>query len=189
MPRGDRLSATSAMFDALINTLAGKRSKPVVLQPDTKAKGSVALSYLAWPLVEGWNSPSARGHTNAFEVVAMAEAWRKAGFRVEVCDYTDTNYRPSEDCRFAIDLHGNLERWHPSLPGDCIRILHATGCDWRFQNQAEQGRLTCVLQRRGVALKSPAGKFHRLPRRTSRTTSLFSETDSRRTPLGFRENR
>jgi glycosyltransferase involved in cell wall biosynthesis len=141
------------MLDSLIRLLAAKRSKHLVLEPDGRAKGAVAISYLTWPLVEGWDSPRARGHTNAFEVAAMAKAWQQQGFRVEVCDHTDREYRPPPDCRVAIDIHGNLERWQAGLPRDCLKILHATGCHWRFQNLAEAARLDGVSRRRGVALK------------------------------------
>lgn len=131
---------------------AKKMNGPLVLRPEGQERGCVALSYITWPFREGWNSPKARGHTNAFEVVAMAEAWRDLGFRVEISDYEDTRYTPPADCAIAIDLHSNLERWEKSLPAGCVRILHATGCEWRFHNEAELSRLRQIKQRRGVDL-------------------------------------
>lgn len=113
----------------------------------------MAISYITWPFREGWDSPKARGHTNAFEVVAMAEAWRDQGFRVEVCDYTDETYVPPSDCVVAIDLHSNLERWEDKLPSGCTKILHATGCHWRVHNKAELDRIAAVQKRRGVQLQ------------------------------------
>lgn len=82
----------------------------------------------------------------------MAQAWRDQGFRVEVCDYDDSRYVPPSDCVVAIDLHSNLERWEHELPVGCVKILHATGCHWRFQNEAEIQRLRNLQQRRGVEL-------------------------------------
>jgi len=124
-----------------------------VLRPEGKERGCVVISYITWPFREGWNSPRARGHTNAFEVVAMAEAWRDQGFRVEVCDYDDGSYTPPADCAVAIDLHSNLERWEDKLPPGCMKILHATGCHWRIHNKAELDRIAALRERRGVGLQ------------------------------------
>jgi len=127
---------------------------PFVLQPNGRARGCVAISYLTWPLREGPGSAKARGHTNAYEICCMAQAWTAAGFRTEVCDFTDADYRPPKDCRVAIDIHGNLEKWHSFLPGSVVRVLHATGCHWEVQNAAEINRLAGVRERCGVALQA-----------------------------------
>lgn len=128
-------------------------AEPVVLRPLGKERGCVVISYLTWPFREGWESPKARGHTNAFEVVAMAETWREQGFRVELCDRKNTSYLPPSDCTAAIDLHANLERWEKKLPEGCVRILHATGCHWRVHNEAELKRLSALRERRGILLQ------------------------------------
>ena len=127
-------------------------SKPVVVRPEGEERGCVAISYITWPFRDGWDSPKARGHTNAYEITAMAEAWQELGFRVEVCDYDNTRYQPPADCQVAIDIHGNLQRWEPHLPAGCRRILHATGPHWLHWNHAELSRLEKVKQRKGIAL-------------------------------------
>lgn len=137
----------------VLRRVVRRKPQSVVLPAVGKERGCVAISYITWPFRDGWDSPKARGHTNAFEVVAMAEVWRDFGFRVEVCDYDDQTYAPPRDCRVAIDLHSNLERWADALPSDCIKILHATGCHWRFQNDAELLRLEEVRHRRGASLR------------------------------------
>lgn len=129
-------------------------AEPVILRPEGKECGCVVLSYITWPFREGWDSPKARGHTNAFEVVAMAEAWRDRGFRVEVCDYNDDRYVPPSDCRVAIDLRANLERWDDQLRSDCAKILHATGCHWRVHNAAELSRIERLRDRKGALIKA-----------------------------------
>ncbi|MCX6970114.1 MAG: glycosyltransferase [Verrucomicrobia bacterium] len=121
-------------------------------EPAGKPRGCVAISYITWPLVEGYESPKARGHTNAYEVIVMAEAFRDLGFRVEVVDWDNTDYHPPADCRIVVDIHSNLERWKESLPPGCKRILHATGPHWLLWNHAELSRLQGVRDRRGVAL-------------------------------------
>jgi hypothetical protein len=129
-----------------------RREKPWILPPRSPHRGSVALSYISWPFREGWQSPRARGHTNAFEVVAMAEAWGNLGFRVEIVAHDNACYRPPADCRIAIDIHRNMEKWSEILPSDCQKILHATGPHWLMLNHAELSRLAAVRDRHGVAL-------------------------------------
>ena len=128
-----------------------KKPHVIRLNPERASRGCVAISYITWPFVEGVDSPKMRGHTNAYEVTVMAQAFLDLGFRVEVCDYDDKSYSPPEDCKVAVDLHGNLERWE--LPQDCKKILHATGAHWLFMNHAELFRLISLRQRHGVALK------------------------------------
>jgi len=142
------------MFDAL-KCLLGltKYHGPVVVLGNSMKRGTVAISYLTWPFHEEANSPKARGHTNAYEVKVMAEAFVELGFRVEISDWDDTSYIPPSDCRVAIDLHSNLERWSRSVPSSCKRVLHATGCHWKVLNAAEADRLIALKKRNGKRLK------------------------------------
>jgi len=131
----------------------GRAVSPVVLNPVKSSCGCVTISYLTWPFRDGWDSPKARGHTNAFEVVVMAETFRELGFRVEIIDWDNAAYVPPSDCRIAIDIHRNLDRWHKDLPSGCKRMLHATGPHWLLLNQAELSRLQGVRDRKGIALR------------------------------------
>lgn len=137
-------------FKQACGILFPPKKKVVRLKPKGSSRGCVSISYITWPFLEGVDSPKMRGHTNAYEVIVMAQAFLDLGFRVEVCDYDDEFYRPPEDCKVAVDLHGNLERWE--LPQDCKKILHATGAHWLFMNHAELSRLISLRQRHGVAL-------------------------------------
>jgi hypothetical protein len=128
-----------------------EKKKVVRLEPKGPSRGCAVVSYITWPFVEGVDSPKMRGHTNAWEVTVMAQAFLDLGFRVEVCDYDDEAYRPPKDCRVAIDIHGNLERWE--LREGCKKILHATGPHWLFWNHAELSRLISVRERHGIALR------------------------------------
>jgi len=121
--------------------------------PKTRVKGCVAISYLTWPFRDGVNSPKMRGHTNAFEVSAMAESFLELGYRVEICDYDNDHYKLPADCVVAIDIHGNLERWHRKSKSPCHLILHASGTHWLQLNNAELGRLESLRDRKGMALK------------------------------------
>lgn len=149
---------TNKIFEFASNVLKrfqphARKDKPVVLPERGECRGCVAISYITWPFRETWDSPKARGHTNAFEVVAMADVWRDRGYRVEVCGSRDRTYKPSADCRVAIDIHGNLERWASTLPDGCIKILHATGPHWLDWNQAEFAGLASIRDRKGIALR------------------------------------
>ncbi len=124
--------------------------RPIRLGRET-GQGCVAISYLKEPFQKISNLDS-RAHTNWQECRAMAEAWVNHGFRVEIVDCRDSHYFPPKDVRFAVDICLNLERWAPSLPKDCLKILHATGAHWLTQNIAELARLEALKFRRGTLL-------------------------------------
>lgn len=131
------------------------KPEPLIrLKPDGKSRGTVALSYVTQPFLDRNKGLRARGHTNGFECMVMAESYRRLGYAVEVVDYTNRDYVPPKDCRFAIDIHSNLERWDTTLPSDCKRLLHATGAHWLTWNTAELVRLKAIFERRGRNLRS-----------------------------------
>ncbi|HRJ72965.1 MAG TPA: glycosyltransferase [Terrimicrobiaceae bacterium] len=140
---------------SLIQSLRQKLRKPlpvITLKPEGTPRGVVSFSYITWPFVEGINAPRAMGHTNPFECVNMAESYREIGYEVQVVDYTNRDYVPPPECRVAIDIHSNLERWDKILPRDCLRVLHATGSHWLLWNHAELTRLSAIRDRKGIAL-------------------------------------
>lgn len=143
-----RLMSASQM----IKNFFSSKKEIIQLFPKERSRGRVALSYIAWPLREGFNSSRARGHTNAFEVVAMAETYQNLGYSVDIVDHDHPIYIPPKDCVVAIDIHGQLERWDPVLSQECARILHATGPHWLTYNRSETDRLAAIIQRRGVSL-------------------------------------
>ncbi|MFZ4115971.1 MAG: glycosyltransferase [Chthoniobacterales bacterium] len=129
-----------------------KNSKPIRLPARGQSQGNVLISYITWPFQEGYNVPRARGHTNAFEVVAMATAYQELGYCVDVINYDQHDYHPSLDYSVAIDLHGQLEGWNAFLPKKCHRILHATGPHWLLWNYSELKRLSALRDRKGAVL-------------------------------------
>ncbi len=145
------MSDLGKIFNSLCRVFTD--SGVVKLYPKSTPAGCVAISYLAWPFKDGVNSPKMRGHTNAFEVSAMTESFLELGYRVEICDYDNAHYNLPADCVVAIDIHGNLERWHRESKSPCHLILHATGTHWLQLNNAELGRLESLRDRKGMALK------------------------------------
>jgi glycosyltransferase involved in cell wall biosynthesis len=122
------------------------------IEPRGKSRGTVVISYITWPFREGWDSLRGRGHTNAYEVVVMAEAFTNEGFRVEVTDWKDRGFILPDDCRVVVDLHANLGHWQSRIPKGCKRILHATGMHWLTANLSELERLRNLSERKGVDL-------------------------------------
>lgn len=145
-----------SVFSKLLQSIKKKlhqEQKPVLrLKPKQSSKGTVVISYLTWPFLEGYDALRARGHTNAFEVVTMAEIYQELGYDVEIVDFNNNDYQPPLDTVVAIDLHGQLERWNKVLSKKTLRILHATGAYWKTANQAEQIRLAGIKDRRGKFL-------------------------------------
>ena len=131
-----------------------KRLPEVRLLPQGPSRGTVVLGYIFWPFKEGWDSPKARGHTNAFEVVTIAETYRQLGYAVDVIEYHNRTYVPPTDTCLAIDIEGQFERWDACLSKTCKRITHATGAHWLLANQGELSRLAAIRDRKGVVLRS-----------------------------------
>lgn len=141
------------MIRGILSRLKIRKSKPLIkLKGRLPSRGCIAISYLIWPFIEGLDEKKMRGHTNAYEVMEMARAFQDQGFRVEICDWDNDTYIPPSDCRIAIDIHKNLERWEKLLPKDCLRVLHATGPHWLSYNKGELDRISAIRDRRGVAL-------------------------------------
>jgi glycosyltransferase involved in cell wall biosynthesis len=113
------------------------------------ARGRVVLSYLT----DSFDSdPLQHYHTNRWECRCMARAFADASFDVDLINHDDRLYRPPGDCAAVIDLHSNLERLAPLVPAAAKKILHATGANWAFQNNAELARLAALRDRRGASL-------------------------------------
>lgn len=132
--------------------ILGGKKRIKLYPPAGNSRGCVCISYITWPFKDGLDPNKMRGHTNAFEVMAMSQSFVKLGFRVEVCDHKDDAYKPPSDCVVAIAIHRHLELWNSLLPKKCIRVLHATGAHWLQWNTSELSRLESVRNRKGVAL-------------------------------------
>ncbi|OHA85052.1 MAG: hypothetical protein A2481_02065 [Candidatus Yonathbacteria bacterium RIFOXYC2_FULL_47_9] len=122
----------------------------VHMAPKGKVYGNVLLSYITLPFVISDKLLDA--HTNRWECREIARLFLEQGYAVDVIDWTNTTFIPKKNYRFFIDIHNNLERLSPLLPKDCIKVFHATGAHWLFQNTAEYTRLLDLQKRRGVTL-------------------------------------
>ena len=151
----------------IISRIRGSRVIKLPAKKGPDYLGSVCISYITDPFIYGVDSVLRRGHTNGFEVVAMSEVYRNMGFRVEICEWSDRWYQPPSDCRIAVDINTNLERW--ALPSGCLKLLHATTSHWAISNAAEYSRITKALERTEIAFK---------PRRQLQPTNASNIADS-----------
>ena len=122
----------------------------VSLRPRGKPVGHVLLSYLTGPFVQ---RQVANYHSNYWECRQMAQTFLDLGMAVDVIDWHDKRFVPRREYRFLVDIGCSLPRLAPLVGKDCVKLMHATGKHWLFQNRAELERLTDVLRRRGVALE------------------------------------
>ncbi len=83
----------------------------------------------------------------------MAQTFLDLGMGVNVIDWHDNRFVPRREYRFLVDIGCNLPRLAPLVGRDCVKLMHATGKHWLFQNRAELERLADLLRRHGAALE------------------------------------
>lgn len=136
----------------------------VHLAPRGTPKGYVLISYTTVPFTL-LSDDQFSGHTNYWESCEMTRAFLERGYAVDVIDKNNTTFTPKKLYTYFIDIEANLERLSPLLNPDCVKIFHATGAYWEFQNNAEAERINDVAERRGI---------HVAPRRISKQYSINS---------------
>jgi glycosyltransferase involved in cell wall biosynthesis len=122
----------------------------VHLRPHRKPVGHALLSYLTGPFIQ---PRSARHFSNRWECRQMAQTFLDLGIAVDVIDWHDERFVPRREYRFLVDIGCNMPRLAPLVGNNCVKLMHATGKHWLFQNSAELQRLRDLLLRRGVALE------------------------------------
>jgi glycosyltransferase involved in cell wall biosynthesis len=127
--------------------------KIVTLSSDKYNKGDVLLSYITQPFNLEEDDPLFYSHTNQWECKQIANAWVNHGYNVDIIDWDNATFLPKKDYSVFIDIHSNMERIAPLLGKNCKKILHITGAHWRFQNNAENKRLSALKGRKGITLQ------------------------------------
>ena len=122
----------------------------VSLRPKQKPAGYVLLSYLTGPFIR---PEVARHFSNRWECRQMAQTFLDLGFGVDVIDWFDRRFVPRRPYRFLVDIGTNMPRLAPLVGTNCVKLMHATGKHWLFQNSAELRRLADLQRRRGVVLE------------------------------------
>ena len=136
----------------LFNRLWFRLNNRVIhLKPSGKVRGNVLLSYITLPFLN--TDPAILNtHTNRWECLEMAKIFLDLGYAVDVIDFENTSFKPKKSYRYFIDVGTNMERIGPELGKTCIKIYHATGAYWSFQNKAEEERLLDIQKRKGLKL-------------------------------------
>jgi len=113
-------------------------------------KGDVLISYITLPFTS--DKKSLNGHTNRWECQEIVKIFLNIGYNVDLIDWRNEKFIPRKKYSICIDIHNNLDRLATYLDKNCIKIFHATGAHWLFQNQAEYTRLLELQKRRGFSL-------------------------------------
>ncbi len=154
-------------------------------------RGRVLFSYLAQPLQ--WSEDDTRfgGHTNVWESREIARILCSFGYDVDAINWNDKQFVPWEKYDVCFDISTNLQRLAPFLDGRAIKILHRTGSDPFYQNEAEMARVR-DLERRHQVHYSPKRlvAYPELERRSMQIADLCSLKGSSHTlrtyPTEFR---
>jgi glycosyltransferase involved in cell wall biosynthesis len=125
----------------------------VSLEPANPTGKNALLSYIIDPFLLAEGQPVSTGHTHDWEALQIASTFLEMGYGVDVISFLNRKFVPRKPYSVVIDARHNLERLTPSLPKDCLKIMHIDSAHILFHNHAEASRLLDLQQRRGVTLR------------------------------------
>src|SRR5262249_9903680 len=114
---------------------------------------SVLLSYIIDPFLLEQGQAVSTAHTHDWESLQIASTFLEMGYGVDVISFLNREFVPRKHYSVVIDARHNIERLAPSLPKDCLKIMHIDSAHILFHNHAEAGRLLDLQQRRGITLR------------------------------------
>ncbi len=83
----------------------------------------------------------------------MVRVLNQLGFIVDVVDYRDEGFAPSQRYDLFIGHGGiNYVKIAGRLHASATKIYFSTGCYWKFHNEQELARFSALRERRGVTL-------------------------------------
>jgi glycosyltransferase involved in cell wall biosynthesis len=124
------------------------------------ARGNVLVSYANQGLImlrRGLPVPTS--HEQYWKTIAMAQSFVDLGYNVDVIHTQNQQFIPWKRYDVIVDTRFNLQRLHPYLDRDCIKILHCDTAHIVFHNAAEMGRILSLQERKGVTI--PPSRFER----------------------------
>lgn len=132
-----------------------RRREPSVVRlcPPGDPVGDVLLSYMVAPFLQPPDRDLPPTHTNQWECREIAYTFLERGFAVDVINWDNHTFQPHRQYSVFIDIHSNMARLASRMKPSCLKVLHATGSHWLFQNQAEYSRLLELQRRRGRTLQ------------------------------------
>lgn len=143
-----------------------QRPKILRLSSFTQPKrGRVLFSYLTDPLLQ--NDPCYfDGHSNKWKSMEIARLFRCLGFELDAVEWTNQSFVPESGYDVVFDIYINQQRWFCRTSG-ALQLLHLTGSDWCYQNEAELKRVKNLEARR---------KVHYMPQRIVPLSSLLNRS-------------
>jgi hypothetical protein len=128
---------------------------PITLMPEkAPIRGRALYSYLIDPFYFSKNDSRFNGHTNRWESLAIAHALKNIGYIVDVIDFRDNKFVPTQKYDLIFDMYQNL----PTLSKfsqNSRKILHLTRSYDPYSNEAELKRIENLKIRRPGAKYSP----------------------------------
>ena len=119
--------ATTLFF--LLSPTINLSCETFTLYPKTKEiQGRALLSYINDVCHLDDSDEKFLGHSNIWESREIAQIFNRLGYIVDYIHYCDLDFTPTLNYDVCFDIHYNLQRLHPTLNKDCIKILHITTC-------------------------------------------------------------
>jgi glycosyltransferase involved in cell wall biosynthesis len=115
--------------------------RSATLEPEGEPKGNVLLAFIVRGLLE---DPVPSTHTQFWETLAMARAWR------DLIDNYNFDFSPRRRYDFLVAARMILERLAARVDDDCVKILHIDTAHWLFHATAEHQRMLEAQERRGT---------------------------------------
>lgn len=149
------LLRTARAFGVEISRYRPEFSRACVsLYPEGVSRGSVLLSYILDPFLLSPGQPISTVHTHHSESVLIAQTFLELGYAVDVIDFHNDEFSPSQDYAFFVSARTHLETIAPRLNRDCIKIAHLDTAHFLFNNAAAYARALALQRRRGVTSTS-----------------------------------
>jgi glycosyltransferase involved in cell wall biosynthesis len=132
----------------------------ISLKSNGHARGNVLICYANQGLIMmSRGLPVPTSHEQYWKTIAMAQTFVDLGYNVDVIHTQNQQFIPWKDYDVVVDTRFNLERLHPYLSSNCIKILHCDTAHIVFHNAAEMNRILDLQARKGVTI--PPNRFER----------------------------
>lgn len=122
---------------------------PIELVPKKRPiRGRILYSYLDYSLLWDDENVGFDGHSNRWESREIARVFLSLGYAVDAISFKDNLFVPQKKYDVIFDISTNLQRLAPLLPSQTVKIIHRTGSDAFYQNNAEMQRVTALESRK-----------------------------------------
>ncbi len=123
----------------------------VTLKPNGPVKGNVLLAYIIVPFLDN-ASITKSSHTHYWESFQIAKTYLDMGYRVDVIDYRNDDFKPNIPYSLFVSARTNFQKLAHRLTKDCIKVVHLDTAHWMFNNSAAYHRYLGLQKRRGVTV-------------------------------------